>query len=231
MRTTRRRDESRRGTQECVRHAMNHIGFQVGDTIGHSPIPVPEGIRHACQVLEALSYAHARGVVHRDIKPSNIMLIPDGTVKLMDFGIARPVSQGQLTMPGMAIGSAGYMAPEQVKGAAPDPRSDLYSVGVTLYEMVTGQRPFQGENDYVVMTAQLQRSPRPPREINPNLPVGLPEIILKSMAKNQEDRFQSADEFRASLIAFLGDGPKPALEPAVMATGPVRKFVGRKAEL
>jgi predicted ATPase len=206
-------------------------GITLDDRIGQSPIPVVEGVRYICQVLEALSYAHAREVVHRDIKPTNIMITPAGVVKLMDFGIARPVSKGQLTMPGMAIGSAGYMAPEQVKGAQPDPRSDLYSLGVTLYEVVTGQRPFQGENDYATMTAQLQRAPRPPREINPSLPAGLPEIILKSMAKNQEDRFQSADEFRASLVAFLGDGPKPALEPAVMATLPERKFVGRKAEL
>src|SRR5439155_957319 len=160
-------------------------GVTLDARIGRSPVPVEEGVRYTCQVLEALSYAHARGVVHRDIKPTNIMITPSGEVKLMDFGIARPVSQGQLTMPGMAIGSAGYMAPEQVKGAAPDTRSDLYSLGVTLYEVVTGQRPFQGENDYATMTAQLQRAPRPPREINPNLPAGLPEIILKSMAKNQ----------------------------------------------
>jgi predicted ATPase len=199
--------------------------------IGQSPIPVEEGVGHICQVLEALSYAHARGVVHRDIKPSNIMITPAGTVKLMDFGIARPVSQGQLTMPGMAIGSAGYMAPEQVKGAAPDPRSDVYSVGVTLYEVATGQRPFQGENDYATMTAQLQRVPRPPREINPGLPAGLPETILKALAKNPADRFQSAAEFRDALASFTGDKPKRAAEPVLAPSLAERRFVGRKTEL
>jgi predicted ATPase len=199
--------------------------------IGQSPIPIPEGVRYMCQVLEALSYAHARGVVHRDIKPGNIMIMPDGTIKLMDFGIARPVSKGQLTMPGMAIGSAGYMAPEQVKGAPPDPRSDLYSVGVTLYEIATGQRPFQGENDYAIMTAQLQRAPRPPREINPALPAGLPEVILKSLTKSPADRFQSAEEFRSGLLPFIGEKPKRASEPVVSAVAPQRVFVGRKSEL
>jgi serine/threonine protein kinase len=117
------------------------------------------------QVLDALAYAHARGVVHRDIKPANIMRTPAGTVKLMDFGIARMQADRQLTKTGTTVGSLFYMSPEQINGGQPDSRSDLYSLGVTLYEMVTGRRPFGGDSDYSIMAAHLQKAPVAPMEI------------------------------------------------------------------
>jgi predicted ATPase len=210
-------------------------GITLDARMGQSPLGIDEGLGYIRQVLDALSYAHARGVVHRDIKPANIMITPVGTVKLMDFGIARTIRRDRLTRPGMAVGSAAYMAPEQVRGEEPDPRSDLYSAGVVLYEIAAGERPFQGENDYEIMTAQLKQAPRSPREMNPSVAPALSEMILKSLAKNPAERFQSAKEFRACLQE-LEPGPlKPSDHPPitarVAALPPDRRFVGRKDEL
>ena len=133
------------------------------------------------QVLNALSYAHARNVIHRDIKPANMMLTPSGTVKLMDFGIARAKGDASMTVTGTTLGSLFYMSPEQVKGGTVDPRSDLYSLGVSIYEMVTGELPFKAGSDYSIMTAQLQERPKPPSEVRLGVPPQLNGIILHSM--------------------------------------------------
>lgn len=205
-------------------------GSTLDARLSQSPPGLELGLRYVSQLLEALSYAHSRGVVHRDIKPSNVMITPQDSVKLMDFGIARAASRERLTQPGIAIGSAAYMAPEQVKGAAPDPRSDLYSAGVTLYEIATGRKPFQGANDYEIMTAHVRQAPPPPRELNPGLPPSLEAVILKALAKNPDERFQTADEFRALLRPDVGALPAPA-RTAALVSPPRRQLVGRTAEL
>jgi eukaryotic-like serine/threonine-protein kinase len=151
------------------------------------------------QVLAALSCAHSQRIVHRDIKPANIMLAPYGIVKLMDFGIARSGNDMGLTMTGTTLGSVAYMSPEQVRCEPLDGRSDLYSVGVSLYETITGQRPYVSDNNFEVMQAHLQVPPTPPIDLKPDIPPGLNQLILMAMAKNPAQRFQTADAMRGAL--------------------------------
>jgi serine/threonine-protein kinase len=176
-------------------------------------------VAYTSQVLSALSYAHERGIIHRDIKPANIMVTPAKVVKLMDFGIATTTSRGnlqnRLTAAGMALGSVHYMSPEQVKAGAPDARSDLYSLGITFYEMVTGQCPIRGNSEYEIMAAHLAVAPSPPIELNPFLPPAVSAIILKSLEKRPDDRFQTAAEFRASLEALMHGAAPSVPQPPV----------------
>jgi eukaryotic-like serine/threonine-protein kinase len=151
------------------------------------------------QVLAALSCAHSQRIVHRDIKPANIMLAPYGIVKLMDFGIARSGNDMGLTMTGTTLGSVAYMSPEQVRCEPLDGRSDLYSVGVSLYETITGQRPYVSDNNFEVMQAHLQVPATPPIDLKPDIPPGLNQLILMAMAKNPAQRFQTADAMRGAL--------------------------------
>jgi hypothetical protein len=180
-------------------------GSTIEKLLEHGTLSVRESVQYAQQVLSALSYAHARGVVHRDIKPANIMRMPDGTVKLMDFGIARMQQDRKLTQTGSTVGSLFYMSPEQIRGSQPDPRSDLYSLGITLYEMVTGRRPFEGNSDFTIMAAHLQQSPLAPIDVVPGVPQPVNDIILMAIAKDPAERFQSAEAFRAALDS-LGMG-------------------------
>lgn len=180
-----------------------------------STIPLEQMLDYAGQVLAALSYAHGRGVTHRDIKPTNIMVTSHGMVKLMDFGIAKSTGDMQLTRPGTTMGSVYYMSPEQVRGDAVDARSDIYSFGVTLYEMLTGRRPFQADTSYSVLNAQLHKEPTPPLEINPALSPELNDIVLRAMAKSPEKRFQTADEFRNALKAVRDPQTAQVPQPAV----------------
>jgi serine/threonine protein kinase len=184
-------------------------GTSVEKLLEHGALPVRDAAGFAGQVLDALAYAHSRGVVHRDIKPANIMRTPAGVVKLMDFGIARMKADRKLTQTGRTVGSLYYMSPEQIKGAEPDPRSDLYSLGVALYEMVTGRRPFQGDSDYSIMAAHLQQTPPAPVEIVPGVPGDLSDIIVLAMDKDPASRFQSAEAFRAALRAAVPDSAAP----------------------
>src|SRR5437764_1731230 len=140
------------------------------------------------------------------------MVTPQGVVKLMDFGIARSASDRTLTATGTTVGSLYYMSPEQVRGEAIDARSDLYSVGITLYEMVTGKRPFDGTSDFSILTAQVQQLPKPPIELRADLPSGLNESILTALAKDPNQRFQTAEEFRRAVNSIRAGQvqPKPA---------------------
>ncbi len=162
--------------------------------IGRDPV-----VDYVIQVLSALSYAHSRGVVHRDIKPANMMLTPAGQIKLMDFGIARATQDRRLTQTGRTVGSLFYMSPEQINGQLTDGRSDLYSLGITLYELVTGRRPFDGDSDFSIMAAHLQQNPIPPVQLDPHVPMALNEVILMAIAKDADARFQSAEAFRLAL--------------------------------
>jgi len=168
------------------------------------PIPLNDAIDYVSQVLSALGYAHSRGVIHRDIKPANMMLTPENVIKLMDFGIAKSKADRKLTMTGTTLGSLFYMSPEQVQGTDLDARSDLYSVGVSLYEMVTGSRPFKGNSDYELMVAQLQKAPLPPIDVIPELPKALNDIIMISLEKEPSKRLQSAEAFRFALQSVKG---------------------------
>jgi serine/threonine protein kinase len=174
-------------------------GTTLATRLEQGPISAADAVNYMDQVLGALSYAHRQHVIHRDIKPANMMLTPEGVVKLMDFGIARSGTDRSLTMTGTTMGSLYYMAPEQVKGEATDERSDLYSLGVSLYEIVTGERPFRADSDYSLMAAHLQQPPKPPIEVRSDLPPALNQIILMAIAKEPAQRFQSADAFRNAL--------------------------------
>jgi serine/threonine-protein kinase len=182
-------------------------GVTLGQRLEQGAIPVSEAVNYTDQVLGALSYAHGRNVIHRDIKPSNMMLTPQGVVKLMDFGIARSGGDRALTMTGTTLGSMYYMSPEQVKGETTDARSDLYSLGVSLYELVTGQLPFRADSNYSIMAAHVQQLPKPPIELNSDLPAALNDIILTAIAKEPAERFQSADAFRNALRSLGGALP------------------------
>ncbi|MGO9127140.1 MAG: serine/threonine-protein kinase [Terriglobales bacterium] len=183
-------------------------GTTLTQRLQQGPIPVSDAVNYIGQVLDALSYAHQQHVIHRDVKPANMMLTPQGLVKLMDFGIARSGDDSTLTMTGTTLGSLGYMSPEQVKGEATDARSDLYSVGISLYEMVTGRRPFRESSDYSIMAAQVNQPPRPPIEIKPGLPPALNEIILLAIEKDPAGRFQSADAFKNALSRVVPISPE-----------------------
>jgi serine/threonine protein kinase len=170
-------------------------GETLANRIARAPISTAEAVNYSEQILSALSYAHKHNIIHRDIKPANMMLTPQGVVKLMDFGIARSGTDGSLTSTGTTLGSLNYMPPEQVRGDAADARSDLYSFGISLYELLTGKLPFQGDSQYSLMTAQLNQQPASPISLRSDLPPALNEIILIAMAKEPGDRFQSADAF------------------------------------
>src|SRR5712691_7576213 len=163
-------------------------------------LPVDTALDYAGQALSALEYAHAHQVTHRDITPGNMIVTASGAVKLTDFGLAKSPGDTRLTQTGDVIGSLYYMSPEQVC-AEPDLdlRSDVYSMGAVLYEMVTGAKPFDGNSAFAIMSAHVGQDPPPPISVDPSLPLPLSEIILRALAKDAADRFQSAAEFRLAL--------------------------------
>ena len=160
-----------------------------------------EALHFMTQILQALRHAHSRGIIHRDIKPQNIMVLRDGSVKVADFGIAR-ITDSQRTMTQEALGSVHYISPEQARGSNIDARSDLYSAGVVLYEMLTGTLPYNGDSPVAVVLQHVQSIPTPPRAINPDIPLGMEQITKKAMAPNPDRRYPSADAMLADLDAF-----------------------------
>ncbi len=161
-----------------------------------------DSVHFIIQILRALQHAHDRGIVHRDIKPQNIMLFTDGTIKVMDFGIAKFAREEGRTATDQAIGTVHYISPEQARGDVTDEKSDIYSVGVMLYEMLTGQKPFDTDNPVTVAVMHMQNTAERPRAINPDIPAGLEEVILRAMEKDAENRYQTASDMIRDIEAF-----------------------------
>ena len=160
-----------------------------------------EALHFATQIAKALEHAHGRGIVHRDIKPHNIMILKDGSVKVADFGIAR-LNSSQNTLTREALGSVHYISPEQAKGAQVDARSDLYSLGVVMYEMLTGKPPYDGESPVAIAIQHINSTPTPPRQMNPNIPLGLQQITLHAMCSDLSARYSSATAMIEDLEAL-----------------------------
>lgn len=190
---------------------------------------IKETVHFTMQILRALQHAHDKGIVHRDIKPQNIMLLSNGNIKVTDFGIARFSYSDTKTMTDSAIGSVHYISPEQARGDATDDRADIYSVGVVMYEMLTGQLPFQSENSVSVALMQLQSDPKRPRELNSSIPVGLEQIVMHAMQKNANDRYQSAAEMLLDIEEFKRN-PSIRFQQNYFVDNDPTKYVGRKQD-
>ncbi len=163
---------------------------------GEGKLPVERAVKITTEICDALYYIHSRGVVHRDLKPENIVVDAEDRIKLIDFGIAGEEGARRLTFGKFSnvMGTPDYISPEQIQGKRGDARSDIYALGAMLYEMVTGQPPFRGDNAFLVMNDRLLNHPVPPRELNPEIPVALLEIIYRALERNPSKRYRSANE-------------------------------------
>ncbi|GAB6907598.1 hypothetical protein JCM12296A_34350 [Desulfosarcina cetonica] len=211
--------------------AMEYLeGRPLNDVIKGRRFPVEEAVNICSQVAEALGYAHGRGITHRDIKPSNIILTPDNRIKLTDFGIARieDPDAAQQTQAGDILGTPVYMSPEQVLGKTADGRSDLYALGVIAFEMVTGQRPFDGGNIAAIFQSITHQAPPDPMALGGCGSRTLADLILRSLAKKPEDRFQTGEAMAAALKRCLDSDSHPFPE---MTRRPVKAAASKKRVL
>jgi hypothetical protein len=206
------------------------------DAADEGRLPLDRATRIADQVCQALEHIHAHGFVHRDLKPGNVWFTADGTVKLGDFGVTMAFDQERLTETGMVVGTVAYMAPEQALGTAIDARCDLYALGATLYEMVTGRAPFLGDSSVAVITQHIETAPVAPSWHNPDVPGALEALILRLLAKVPEKRPDGAGAVREALAAISSAPSGPADRRALEALSPLDRlaggvFVGREREL
>ncbi len=202
---------------------MEYVDGRALSTIlrGAGPLHPERAAEIAADVAGALSYAHRHGVVHRDVKPGNVLITDEGAVKVTDFGIARAVNtEESLTQTGAVMGTATYFSPEQAEGRGVDARGDVYSLGVVLFEMVTGRPPFVGESPVAVASKHVREAPPTPREVNPSVPPALEAIILTCLAKSPDDRYASAEDLRHDLLRFREGRAVQAGADAVAATRP-----------
>jgi serine/threonine-protein kinase len=177
--------------------------------VGHGQAPMRVAVEYARQILSALRFAHRHGIVHRDIKPHNVLVDREGRVKVTDFGIAR-AGTSQMTETGSIVGTAQYLSPEQARGGEVDQRSDLYSLGVVLYELLTGKTPFEGDTPVEIAMKHLSATPQTPSELRPDIPPELDMVILRALAKDPDERYQSADEMESDLERVARGAPVAA---------------------
>lgn len=182
--------------------AMEYVdGRTLAEVIAdHGAMPWPQAVRLLSTALEGIAQAHRAGIIHRDLKPDNLMLTEAGTLKVMDFGIARMAGSSHLTQTGLLVGTLRYVAPEQIRGEEVDQRTDIYALGAVLFQMLTGRVPFEGPTDFAILKAQLEDAPVPPSSLVPGLPGWLDQAVLKALEKDPAARFQTVDEMRS----FLG---------------------------
>jgi beta-lactam-binding protein with PASTA domain/tRNA A-37 threonylcarbamoyl transferase component Bud32 len=202
-------------------------GQSLRDLLGtRGRLPPTEAAQIAAQIAAALAFANRNGVVHRDIKPGNVLIDDDGKANVADFGIARGPATDNLTQTGSVMGTANYFSPEQAQGQPVDGRSDVYSLGVVLYEMVTGRTPFTGDTAVSVAYQHVREEPVPPSAIVPELPAAMEHVIMHALAKNPAARYQTADELRADLIRFERGQPVTAIVAGTGATAAVTQVAG-----
>ncbi len=215
---------------------MEHVeGITLKQYLGaKGTLPWKEAVDSAAQICSGLEHAHKKGIIHKDIKPENIMITKEGILKITDFGIAKALNQGTITTGGLTMGSVHYFSPEQARGGITDAKTDLYSVGILLYEMVAGKRPFEGETAISVAMQHIEAEPVRPSMFNQSIPKSLETVILKAMKKNQSERYQSATEMLIDLkkvyvgshVAGAEDAPKVKKPSGVPEKKPVAPEAG-----
>ena len=193
-------------------------GITVSERLDSGPIATKDAVKYTCDALSALQCAHGSGIIHRGLTAASLVITTDGIVRLSGFGLAKSIGDPQLTAVGTVVGALRYISPEQVKGAVLDARCDIYSLGVVFYEMLTGKLPFEGKGQFEIMLAHVNAAPKHPSDLNSEVPREVGDVALKALAKEPEQRYQTAQEFHSAL-ARLGAERVRGSAAASMATG------------